>query len=121
MEGLDVTGEIEIGPERLDPALETTIYRFAQEALTNVAKHARAEHLRVRLSRAPGTIEIEVTDDGGGFDPARRSEGFGLVGMQERAGLVGGTMRVESSAGGHDHPRVVPQPSVRAGATWTRS
>jgi len=100
VEGLDVTSEIEIGPERLDPALETTIYRFAQEALTNVAKHARAEHLRVRLSRGPGTIEIEVTDDGGGFDPARRSEGFGLVGMHERAGLVGGTMRVESSSAG---------------------
>jgi signal transduction histidine kinase len=100
VEGLDVTGEIEIGPERLDPALETTIYRFAQEALTNVGKHARAEHLRVRLSRGPGTIEIDVTDDGGGFDPARRSEGFGLVGMQERAGLVGGTMRVESSPAG---------------------
>jgi two-component system, NarL family, sensor histidine kinase DevS len=100
VEGLDVTGEIEIGPERLDPALETTIYRFAQEALTNVAKHARAEHLRVRLRRGPGTIEIEVSDDGGGFDPLRRSEGFGLVGMQERAGLVGGTMRVESSPAG---------------------
>ena len=100
VEGLDVTGEIEIGPERLDPALETTIYRFAQEALTNVAKHARAEHLGVRLSRGPGTIEIQVTDDGGGFDPAHRSEGFGLVGMHERAGLVGGTMRVESSSAG---------------------
>jgi signal transduction histidine kinase len=100
VEGLDVTGEIEIGAERLDPTLETTIYRFAQEALTNVAKHARAEHLRVRLSRTPQAIEIEVVDDGGGFDPARRSEGFGLVGMHERAGLVGGTMRVESSAAG---------------------
>ena len=65
-----------------------------------MAKHARAEHLRVRLTPRTGTIEIEITDDGGGFDPARRSEGFGLVGMHERAGLVGGTMRVESSAAG---------------------
>ena len=100
VEGLDVTGEIELGPQRLDPEIETTIYRFVQEALTNVAKHARAEHLRVRLSRGPGTIEIEIADDGGGFDPAQRSEGFGLVGMHERAGLVGGAMRVESSAAG---------------------
>ena len=100
VEGLDVTAVIDIGPERLDPTLETTIYRFAQEALTNVAKHARAEHLRVRLSRAPQAIEIEVADDGTGFDPARPSEGFGLVGMHERAGLVGGTMRVESSPEG---------------------
>jgi signal transduction histidine kinase len=100
VEGLDVIGELEIGPSRLDPALETTIYRFAQEALTNVAKHARAEHLRVRLTRLPGTIEIEIADDGVGFEPARRGEGFGLVGMQERAGLVGGAMRVESSGAG---------------------
>ena len=65
-----------------------------------MAKHARAEHLRVRLSRTPQTIEIAVADDGGGFDPSRRSEGFGLIGMHERAGLVGGTMRVESSPAG---------------------
>ena len=100
VEGLDVTGELDIGSGRLDPELETTIYRFTQEALTNVAKHARADHLRVRLTRAPGTIEIEIADDGGGFDPAHRGEGFGLVGMQERAGLVGGSMRVESSDAG---------------------
>jgi signal transduction histidine kinase len=100
VEGLDVTGELEIGSERLDPALETTIYRFAQEALTNVAKHARAEHVRVRLSRAAGTIDIEIADDGGGFDTAERGEGFGLVGMQERANLVGGAMRTESSPAG---------------------
>ncbi|MDA0163238.1 GAF domain-containing sensor histidine kinase [Solirubrobacter ginsenosidimutans] len=100
VEGLDVTGDLEIGSERLDPELETTIYRFAQEALTNVAKHARAEHLRVRMRRAPGTIELEIADDGSGFDPARRGDGFGLVGMKERAGLVGGAMRVESSVAG---------------------
>ena len=100
VEGLDVTGDLEIGSDRLDPELETTIYRFTQEALTNVAKHARAEHLRVRMRRAPGTIELEIADDGGGFDTARRGEGFGLVGMQERAGLVGGAMRVESSVAG---------------------
>ena len=97
VEGLDVSGELEIGTHRLDPELETTIYRFAQEALTNVAKHARAEHVRVRLTRQPGTIELEISDDGGGFDPAQRGEGFGLVGMQERARLVGGDMRLESS------------------------
>jgi signal transduction histidine kinase len=100
VEGLDVTGDLDIGSERLDPELETTIYRFAQEALTNVAKHARAEHLRVRMRRAPGTIELEIADDGGGFDPTLRGDGFGLVGMRERAGLVGGAMQVESSAAG---------------------
>jgi signal transduction histidine kinase len=100
VEGLDVAGELEIGPPRPGPELETTIYRFVQEALTNVAKHAQAEHVRVRLTRGPGTIEIAIADDGRGFDPARRVEGFGLVGMRERAALVGGEARVESSGAG---------------------
>jgi signal transduction histidine kinase len=100
VEGLDVAGDVQIGPPRLAPELETTIYRFAQEALTNVAKHAHAEHVRVRLTRGPDSIEIEIADDGRGFDPNRRVEGFGLVGMQERAGLVGGEMRVRSSDAG---------------------
>jgi signal transduction histidine kinase len=56
--------------------------------------------VRVRLTRGPGTIEIAIADDGRGFDPARRVEGFGLVGMRERAALVGGEGRVESSGTG---------------------
>ena len=100
VEGLDVTGELALGLRRLDPELETTIYRFVQEALTNVAKHARAEHVRVRLTAAPDTIEIEIADDGRGFDPAQRGEGFGLLGMHERAALYGGDMQVQSSGTG---------------------
>ena len=53
VEGLDVTGELTLAPRRLDPELETTIYRFVQEALTNVAKHARADHVHVRLTAEP--------------------------------------------------------------------
>jgi signal transduction histidine kinase len=100
VEGLDVTGELDLGPQRLDPEIETTIYRFVQEALTNTAKHARAEHVRVRLIPGPDAVEVEIADDGDGFDPAQRVEGFGLIGMHERAGLVGGEMRVESSEAG---------------------
>ena len=100
VEGLHVAGDLEIGTQRLDSQLKTTIYRIAQEALTNVAKHARAEHVRVRLRRGPDRIEIEIADDGHGFDPASGTQGFGLVGMQERAGLVGGYMRLESSDAG---------------------
>jgi signal transduction histidine kinase len=100
VEGLAVAGELELGPRRLDPEIETTIYRFVQEALTNVAKHARADHVRVRLFAGAGTIEVEIVDDGHGFDPEERADGFGLVGMHERAGLVAGEMRVESSEAG---------------------
>ena len=100
VEGLDVTGELDLGPQRLDPEIETTIYRFVQEALTNTARHARAEHVRVRLIPGPDAVEVEIADDGHGFDPAQRVEGFGLIGMRERAGLVGGEMRVESSEAG---------------------
>ena len=100
VEGLDVAGELDLGPQRLDPEIETTIYRFVQEALTNIAKHARAEHVRVRLIPGPDAVEVEIADDGRGFDPAQRVEGFGLIGMHERAGLVGGEMRVESSDAG---------------------
>ena len=100
VEGLDVTGELALGPRRLDPELETTVYRFVQEALTNVAKHARAEHVRVWLTAADGTIEIGIADDGRGFDPAQRGEGFGLLGMHERAALYGGDMQVVSSSAG---------------------
>jgi signal transduction histidine kinase len=100
VEGLDVFGHLDLGAQRLDPEIETTIYRFVQEALTNVAKHARAEAVRVQVTPGPDRIEVEIADDGGGFDPEQRSEGFGLLGMHERAALVGGELRIESSAAG---------------------
>ena len=98
--GLDVAATLDLGPERLAPELETTVYRFVQEALTNVAKHAHAQHVRVHVTRAQGALEVEVVDDGRGFRVEQRAEGFGLVGMHERAALVGGAMRVESSRAG---------------------
>jgi PAS domain S-box-containing protein len=85
--------------ERPTPVLETAVYRLVQEALNNVAKHslARRASLSVRASR--GSIEIRVSDDGVGFEPALAKEGFGLVGMRERAALLGGTLEVESTRG----------------------
>jgi signal transduction histidine kinase len=79
--------------------LETAVYRLVQEALNNVAKHsmARRADLTVRASR--GSIEIEVRDDGVGFEPSLVREGFGLVGMRERAALLGGTLEVRSTRG----------------------
>ncbi len=88
------------GERRLDEDLETTVYRLVQEALTNVARHARADHVHVVVDEAGGEIVIEVHDDGTGFDVAAVSHGFGLAGMRERVDLAGGTLEVRSSAGG---------------------
>jgi len=87
---------------RLPPAVETAVYRIAQEALTNVAKHARATSVDVILERRADHVSLIIEDDGVGFDPVAggaSGQGFGLVGMQERAGLVGATLEIESSAG----------------------
>ena len=85
--------------ERLPSDAETTLYRIAQEALTNVAKHARARHVDVILERRTDYVLLVVEDDGVGFDPAAGggTEGFGLAGMQERAALVGATLEIESA------------------------
>jgi len=80
--------------------LETAVYRLVQEALTNVAKHARASKVRVSVQETDGEIRVEVRDDGAGFDPDAVDRGFGLDGMKERVGLAGGTLRIESGDGG---------------------
>ena len=88
------------GEERLDEDLETTIYRLVQEALTNVAKHARANRVRVAISESDGDLLVEVQDDGAGFDPDAGSHGFGLAGMHERVGLADGTLSIDSGEQG---------------------
>jgi signal transduction histidine kinase len=98
--GLQVDLEAHIGDERLPEPVETALYRIVQEAVTNVAKHAGAEHLSITLMRKNGSVVAIVEDDGKGFDPERaRSDGLGLVGMRERLALVGGTLRIEAAAG----------------------
>jgi signal transduction histidine kinase len=91
-------------PGRLDPTLETVLYRVAQEALSNVVKHSRATRADVALSTRNGSVVLEVSDDGVGFDPARQAdlvrEGhLGLASMRERVELAGGSWRIESSPG----------------------
>jgi signal transduction histidine kinase len=81
---------------RLPPETESTIYRVVQEALTNVAKHARADRVEVAVERSNGSIRVQVTDDGCGFDPASPCAGLGLVGMRERVELAGGALDIES-------------------------
>jgi PAS domain S-box-containing protein len=87
---------------RIASEAETTLYRIAQEALTNVAKHSRAKNVDVILERRADCVLLIVEDDGVGFDPGvagRSGDGFGLLGMQERASLVGATLEIESTAG----------------------
>jgi len=98
VEGLEVDVDVELGG-RLDPEVETTVYRIVQEALTNVAKHARAERVRIHVALDFDVVHVEVRDDGRGFDPEARVDGFGLVGMHERVALAHGQLEIESAAG----------------------
>ena len=70
-----------------------------QESLTNVVKHADAEHVEVEVSDQGDVVRISVHDDGRGFDTTARSEGFGLLGMRERVQMAGGELSVESNGG----------------------
>ncbi|MBV9217660.1 MAG: PAS domain S-box protein [Acidobacteria bacterium] len=97
---------LSIGPGRLDAEVETHLYRITQEALNNVAKYARAKNATVVLERRGDEILLIVEDDGVGFDinaPRKTSGsggGLGLIGMKERASLVGGELDIESSSVG---------------------
>ncbi|MCA9970044.1 MAG: GAF domain-containing sensor histidine kinase [Anaerolineales bacterium] len=99
---LAVSGE----RHRLDPDVEIVVFRIAQEALTNVAKHARAQTVTVQLTFAPRQLALTITDDGRGFDPqaalrpsVKGRQAWGLFGMQERVALVGGTCDILSTPG----------------------
>ncbi len=98
--GVEVAIEAQLGEARLEPSLETTLYRLVQEALTNVLKHADARHVSISLVRKDGSVSAVVEDDGRGFSPETpRREALGLVGMRERVGLVGGRISIESAPG----------------------
>jgi PAS domain S-box-containing protein len=88
--------------DRLASEVETALYRIAQEALNNVAKHSQAGRVEVILERRPDCVLLIVEDDGVGFDAgltARGRRGFGLMGMQERAALVGASLDIETTEG----------------------
>jgi signal transduction histidine kinase len=101
-----VTAEVEIdgavGP--LPAAADLTAYRIVQEALTNVVRHAGPTRAQVRISRRPGEVLVEVTDDGppgpGPRPVARAGSGHGLIGMRERVAMFGGELEAGPYAGG---------------------
>jgi signal transduction histidine kinase len=78
---------------------EAALFRVAQEALTNVGRHAKAAKVRLTLTYLDDTLLLDVADDGVGFDPDGDTAGYGLVGMRHRLAGVGGTLTVESAPG----------------------
>jgi signal transduction histidine kinase len=100
-DGLEIEMDCAIElPRELSPALEATCYRVVQEALTNVARHAEAARVEVRLSGDEQAVRVLVHDDGRGFDPAAVPEDHrGLLGMRERIELLGGRLEIESAPG----------------------
>jgi two-component system CheB/CheR fusion protein len=87
--------------ERFSPQVETNLYRIAQEALNNCAKHSRCSRAEILLERRESHLALIIEDDGSGFDPqkVKREGHWGLLGMRERAALLGGALEIESASG----------------------
>lgn len=104
-EGYETTYEETLGGARLSATLETALFRVAQEALTNVRKHAQTDRVRVALGLRDGTVRLEVSDRGRGFAPAEAGRGtgpgerVGLSSMRERIALLGGALEIRSEPG----------------------
>ncbi len=100
---LEVSFEVTGEAREIASALKTTLFRLAQEALTNVVKHAAADHAQVRLIYGQQVVTLSIEDDGCGFDAdglARADRhSWGLLGMEERASLLGGQLNLRSSPG----------------------
>jgi signal transduction histidine kinase len=142
IDGLDVQCEIELGAgagagpgdngavahddtRRLDPELESTVYRIVQEALTNVSRHAQATTAVVRVAEERGVLRASVTDDGRGLPNAERlgprgdglEGGFGMSGMRERAELIGGELEFGPAPGGGTTVRLIVPLAGRPAST----
>jgi signal transduction histidine kinase len=111
-----------LSPERHDPSLETAVFRLVQEALRNVRKHAGLCAVTITIDESEGQMHVEIRDDGCGFTPdsARqrgRQGGLGLVGMRERAALLGGALDIQSEPGRGTRVRAsLPLEPRRAGS-----
>jgi signal transduction histidine kinase len=113
---LDLDYEAGRCPDRHEPTIENTLYRLVQEATTNAVKHAAARLIEISVVERDGSIEAHVRDDGEGFDPDQRADGFGLIGIRERLALVGGTVEVTSRPGeGTEIAATIPSSRAAAG------
>jgi two-component system sensor histidine kinase UhpB len=118
--GIRVEADVEKAPEgALTPELELTLFRVAQEALTNSGKYSGASRVRVSLRYTDDCATMIVADDGRGFDPddhdgPTRHGGLGLYGMRERVELVGGSLTLDTEPGRGTH--VIVRAPLAAGA-----
>lgn len=111
LEGLEMRENLSVefivlGEEfSINPTIEAGIFRIVQEALNNVAKHARANNVKLAISFSPALLIISVCDNGTGFDPEevkeyyKKGEHFGLISMRERAELLNGKFEIKSAPG----------------------
>jgi PAS domain S-box-containing protein len=99
--GLPVRCEADAGAKDLSPGAALALYRIAQEALGNTAKHAKAKQVRVQLEKMDGVVRLIVSDDGVGFvfDRSGKPRGVGLVNMRERLRYLNGTFEIDSEPG----------------------
>lgn len=100
--GLEVKLEVNGLRQRLDPLVETVLFRIAQESISNVARHAGCKQALLRLCTEPDQVSLEIADEGAGFDLNQRQlppRGWGLAGMHERAESAGGQMKLKSIPG----------------------
>ncbi|MFG1696149.1 histidine kinase [Nonomuraea sp. NPDC049309] len=112
MSGVPVTRCVQPDLPDLGSDVELVLYRIAQESLTNIARHARAEHAELSLKAENGRLELRITDDGQG---GARQDGAGIRGMRERALLIGARLTVDSPPGeGTCVSLVVPCPANRS-------
>jgi signal transduction histidine kinase len=104
--GLDVNLTVRGDPRELPPGVDLSTYRIVQEALTNVIRHAHAQHVDVTLTFTPRELQLTVIDDGTGPPPSAAnggSGGHGLVGMRERVALFGGRLEAGARPDGHGY------------------
>jgi two-component system sensor histidine kinase UhpB len=109
--GIAVEAHLERPARRLSLDAETTVFRIAQEAMNNIARHSQAQHAVLTFAQRDGSVVLSVQDDGQGFDPAcvhpnGHGDGLGLLGMKERAALLGGQFEVMSRPGAGTRVRV---------------
>jgi signal transduction histidine kinase len=112
--GIEVGIEVEEGLE-LPSDVEITTFRIVQEIVTNILRHSAAENASIELYASGDELVLAVEDDGVGFLPAERTDGSGLVGMRERAALVGGRVEIDSEPGAGTSVRLtIPLPPALA-------
>jgi PAS domain S-box-containing protein len=115
--GVKFSVDVQGDERKLAPPLEIALFRIFQEAINNIGKHAQAKRGRIELRFKDGSVEAQIADDGCGFNPVTSRatwKTFGLLGMEERVTILGGTLRIESQEGqGTQIHFEVPAPPVQ--------